>query len=285
MSKLFLWMGCLMICLVLVGCQDGLNQVEEPDSYTDANGHSIGTPYWWRTHPDFKDIKVDEEATLAAGDPFLVIHADDPIEVMHDKLIETLGKQYNDREVVHLIGHHRDHLLAMEIPDVNMSLLEDKLPSPLPNEVVYNHCDCPFEGDNDEECDTGSGGGSPPPPPLTPDPHTNTHMHTLGDVYYYPEDLPANRGVRAYMSTISLNGINMVGSKLKNIRIEKDGLLAYSLQEHVRHYTQVHSREKSFSYGDPVPVSWVTSLDHHVFDYYTQGGFSWMASSSATKYY
>ena len=274
MGKPFWWIGCVLICVALAGCEADHNLVQEPDTgYTDAEGYSVGTPYWWRTHPYFKDIDVDEEATLAAGDPYLVIHADEEDEIgpMYDKLIEALIKQFRDEEISHVVGYHRviahimryhqDYVLSLNIPGVNMSVLGPKLPpGPPPNVVVNNHCECPWEWENGippEGCEpSGGGGGDPPPPP--PDPYTHTFMYSLGD------PAPAIRMVVLYLSTQTTNGLVMAHSELQDIRIEKNGITAYTKSLDYKGFSFSHVFTKSLTYNDPNLVPWVSSADHEV---------------------
>jgi len=276
MGKPFWWICCVLICVGLAGCEADHNLVQEPETgYIDAEGYSVGTPYWWRTHPYFKDIKVDEEATLAAGDPYLVIHADEEDEIgpMYDKLMEALIKQFRDEEISHVMGYHRviahimdyhrDYVLSLNIPGVNMSVLGPKLPpGPLPNETIETHCACPWEWEDGvppNGCESGGGGGgSPPPPQPEPDPYTHTFMYSLGD------PAPAVRKVVLYLSTQTTNGVKMPISKLKDIRIEKDGVTAYTKSLDQKSFVFSHVFTKTSSYADPNLVFWVSSADHTV---------------------
>lgn len=279
MGKPFLWICCVLICVALAGCEADHNLVQEPDTgYTDADGYAVGTPYWWRTHPYFKDIDVDEEATLAAGDPYLVIHADEEDELgpMYDKLIEALIKQFRDEEISHVMGYHRviahimgyhqDYVLSLKIPGVNMSLLEPIIPNPGPSPYVTigTHCLCPWEWEDGfppAGCDDGGGGGGgggPPPPPPPPDPYTHTFMYSLGD------PAPAIRKVVLYLSTQTANGVKMTISELKDIRIEKNGVTAYTKSRDYKQFVFSHVFTKALTYTDPNLVPWVSSADHKV---------------------
>ncbi len=275
MGKPFWWICCVLICVGLAGCEADHNLVQEPETgYIDAEGYSVGTPYWWRTHPYFKDIKVDEEATLAAGDPYLVIHADEEDEIgpMYDKLMEALIKQFRDEEISHVMGYHRviahimdyhrDYVLSLNIPGVNMSVLGPKLPpGPLPNETIETHCACPWEWEDGvppNGCESGGGGGGSPPPPPPPNPYTHTFMYSLGD------PAPAIRKVVLYLSTQTANGVMMAHSELQDIRIEKNGVTAYTKSRDYKGFTFSHVFTKSLTYADPNLVPWVSSADHEV---------------------
>ncbi len=290
MGKPFLWICCVTICVALAGCEADHSLVQEPDTgYTDADGYAVGTPYWWRTHPYYKDIKVDEEATLAVGDPYLVIHADeeDELDAMYDKLIEALREEYEDEVVGHLLGYHRDYVLSLTIPGVNMSLMDLIIPPPTPppNVVVYTHCECPWEWEGSappEGCDPGGGGSPPPPPAPPPDPRKHSYMQITGD-YIPPNELPAQRSVMAYISTVSLNGVSWYKSKLMDVRIEKDGIPAYLNPLHQKLYSTQHILKKSFSYGDALPVVWVATAKHEVRGIIT--GLIWTAKTKVDVYY
>ena len=266
MGRPFLWICCVSIAVALTGCQADHNLVQEESEvgYIDADGYAVGTPYWWRTHPYFAGKKVDEAATLAAGDPYLVIHAEDEHEPMHDKFIEALKDQYSREEVLHMLIHHRDVASSLNIPGVDMSLLDRELPEPPPTETINEHCTCPWEDPPPPGCDNDGGSGGPPPaPPLPPDPEVNSFMHIVGD-YFWPDQLPASRSVRLYLSTISLNGILMLHSRLENIRVEKDAVPVYLNLLHIRNLTRVHGFHRTFSYGDARPIVWVSTADHVV---------------------
>ena len=298
MGKPFWWICCVLICVGLAGCEADHNLVQEPETgYIDAEGYSVGTPYWWRTHPYFKDIKVDEEATLAAGDPYLVIHADEEDEIgpMYDKLMEALIKQFRDEEISHVMGYHRviahimdyhrDYVLSLNIPGVNMSVLGPKLPpGPLPNETIETHCACPWEweeGVPPNGCESGGGGGGSPPPPPPPDPQSGNLFIWLG-LYVPQSELPAQRSVQNKIITASTNGVAMFLSTIKYIRIEKDGVPVVQNLKTSKVSSTRHQYTKTISYGDAVRVVWVSTARHEVT---TIVGSKWVRNSTSNIYY
>lgn len=165
-SILFLLAGLLLVAAA--GC-DTNSELAEPRQEKE--------PYWWRSDPFFANKNVDEEATLALGDPNVVIGASedpDPLQVAYQRIAENLIELYSEEHVGHIFLYHHEVVQNLKIPGVNIP--EIKLPEP--NVTVINHCDCPIEENNDPGCDPGGGGGGPPPPPPPPPPHANTHERT-----------------------------------------------------------------------------------------------------------
>ena len=72
MSKPFWWIGCVLMCIALAGCEADQNLVQEPETgYIDADGYAVGTPYWWRTHPyGFYILKFHGDSRFSTDSAF-----------------------------------------------------------------------------------------------------------------------------------------------------------------------------------------------------------------------
>ena len=248
---LFLLVGLLVVAAA--GC-DVSSELAEPTQEKE--------PYWWRSDPFFADKNVDEEATLALGDPDVVIGASedpDPLQVAYQRIAEKLIELYGEEHVAHIVFYHHEVIQDLEIPDVDMSLIEADLKDPITNETLVGHCECPFDEDNDPECNEGNGGGNGDNPPPPPPPHVEATMQLLvcnGDPGCDPRTLEA----KGYIDALKLaQAIQFI-----NFKVTKNGVPVYDPAQYFTSWFRRTSQHRKEFFVSGPKAAWRVSFTGRV---------------------
>jgi hypothetical protein len=160
MKKGILLLFTMLMLLTSVGCETDNGVVE-----TNAEFES----YWWRDDPYFDDKEVDEEATIALGDPNVVVMASEPRaprDLMFDrvtaKIIEVYGLSQEDvRPVMHVMLYDADTVRSWELRGVDWKLFDfemQKIRQEIPALPPHDLCVCPVVEIAEVDCPQDAGG-------------------------------------------------------------------------------------------------------------------------------
>ena len=241
MSKSISVVFIMLLLVFLPACENGAELVE-PTSEKE--------PYWWRNDPFFDDKKIDEEATLALGDPNVVIGAsmEEPDEMqiaynlIADKIAELLGAEH----VTHVLYLDHAYVRELEIPGVNMDTII--LPEPPDDAVYHDPCTCPTAGEDPEpQCENGGGNAGSDPPPPPPDPEMTIDMRLyvcngVGSLNCSPRTLE-------YKASIDAPGATKV--LMMFTRVMKEGVTVYEPNPYISEWGEFVAHRFEFFISGP----------------------------------
>jgi len=117
--------------LTSVGCETDNGLVETNAEFE---------PYWWRHDPHFDDKEVDEEATIALGDPNVVIMASpprSPRDLMFDRVTAKIREVYDLSEddvypIADVMFYHADTMRSWNLQGVDWILFDAEMQKVIP---------------------------------------------------------------------------------------------------------------------------------------------------------
>ena len=154
MKKGILFLFTILMLLIAVGCETNNGMVETNAEFE---------PYWWRDDPYFDDKEVDEEATIALGDPHVVVMASEPRaprDLMFDRVTAKIREVYgliqdDARPVKHVMLYHADTVRSWDLRGVDWKLFDfemQKIRQETPALPPHDLCTCPVSEASDTDC-------------------------------------------------------------------------------------------------------------------------------------
>lgn len=160
MRKGILFLFTMLMLLTSVGCANDNGMVETNAEFE---------PYWWRDDPYFDDKKVDEKATIALGDPHVVVMASEPRAprgLMFDRVTAKIREVYGLTQddvvpIFHVMVYDADTIRAWGLQGVDWKLFDlemQKIRQEIPGLPPHNLCVCPVVETSEADCPKDAGG-------------------------------------------------------------------------------------------------------------------------------